>query len=128
MSVQIAVSYGELIDKITILEIKFTRITDVAKHANIERELAVLNDAWLQVGANPEVVAGLRAELKSINESLWEIEDQIRQQEADKSFDQGFISLARSVYRMNDARAVVKRSINDRLGSALVEEKSYQRY
>ncbi len=128
MSVQIAVSYGELIDKITILEIKFTRITDVAKHANIERELAVLNDAWLQVGANPEVVAGLRAELKSINESLWEIEDQIRQQEADKSFDQGFISLARSVYRMNDARAVVKRSINDRLGSALIEEKSYQRY
>ncbi len=128
MSVQIAVSYGELIDKITILEIKFTRITDVAKHANIERELAVLNDAWLQVGAIPEAVAGMRAELKSINESLWEIEDQIRQQEADKSFDQGFISLARSVYRMNDARAVVKRSINDRLGSALIEEKSYQRY
>ncbi len=128
MSVQIAVSYGELIDKITILEIKFTRITDVAKHANIERELAVLNDAWLRVGVNPEVVAGLRAELKSINESLWEIEDQIRQQEADKSFDQGFISLARSVYRMNDARAAVKRSINDRLGSALIEEKSYQRY
>jgi Family of unknown function (DUF6165) len=128
MSVQIEVSFGELIDKLTILEIKFERIPDPAKRLNIERELAILNDAWMRVGVDPEAVAEMRAELKSINERLWEIEDRIRQKEADGAFDGDFIELARCVYRTNDERSVVKRAINDRLGSGLVEEKSYRPY
>jgi len=128
MSVQIDVSYGELIDKITILEIKFERIGDAEKLKNIERELAILNDAWLRTGVDPEVIVGQRADLKAINETLWDIEDRIRQKEADKSFDQDFIEIARSVYRANDERSRVKRAINERLGSSLVEEKSYQPY
>jgi Family of unknown function (DUF6165) len=128
MSVKIEVSFGELIDKLTILEIKFERISDPAKRLNIERELAILNDAWLRVGVDPEAIAEMRAELRSINERLWEIEDRIRQKEADRSFDAGFVELARRVYRTNDERSVVKRAINDRLGSTLVEEKSYQPY
>ena len=128
MSVQIDVSYGELIDKITILEIKFARIADTAKLENIERELATLNDAWLRIGIDFETVASERAELKTINEKLWDIEDRIRRKEAEKAFDEDFIELARSVYHTNDDRSRVKRAINDRLGSRLVEEKSYQPY
>lgn len=128
MSIQINISYGELIDKITILEIKFERIGDAAKLENIQRELAVLNDAWLRVGVDPEKVGNERAELKSINERLWDIEDQIRLKEANRAFDDEFIELARSVYRTNDERARVKREINNCLGSNLIEEKSYQPY
>ena len=128
MSVQIEVSYGELIDKLTILEIKFERIVDAAKRANIERDLALLNDAWLRVGVNPDIIGAERAQLKSINERLWDIEDRIRRKEADNAFDDDFIEIARSVYRTNDERSAVKRAINDRLGSGLVEEKSYQPY
>ena len=128
MSVRIDVSYRELIDKITILEIKFERITDAAKLANVERELAILNDAWLRIGVDPENVGAEREALKAINERLWDIEDRIRRKEADRAFDDEFVELARSVYRTNDDRSRVKRAINDRLGSDLVEEKSYQRY
>ncbi len=128
MSVRIDVSYGELVDKITILEIKFERIANPAKRANVQRELAVLNDAWPRLGIDPEVIAVLRAQLKSINEKLWDIEDQIRCKEADKSFDESFVELARSVYRTNDERSRIKRALNERLGSNLVEEKSYQPY
>ena len=128
MSVQIDVSYGELIDKITILEIKFERIPQAEKLQNIQRELAILTEAWLNSGVDLEAVAAERAELKAINEKLWDIEDQIRRKEAANSFDKDFIEIARSVYRTNDERSAVKRTINDRFGSGLVEEKSYQSY
>jgi len=128
MSIEIEISYGELIDKITILEIKFDRIADAAKRANVERELAVLHDAWMRAGISPQTVETQRQQLKATNEKLWVIEDAIREKEAAGSFDQAFIDLARSVYLTNDERAALKRSINERLGSGLVEEKSYQPY
>jgi len=128
MSIKIDISYGELIDKITILEIKFERIRDPEKRANVERELAVLNDAWMRAGVGPDLIAEERARLKMTNEKLWDIEDAIRDKELAREFDAGFTELARNVYRTNDERAAVKRIINDRLGSELVEEKSYQPY
>ena len=128
MSVEIEVSYGELVDKITILEIKFERITDAAKLQNIQHELAILTQAWINSGVDLEAVAEERRALKIINEKLWDIEDEIRRKEAAKSFDNEFVEIARSVYRTNDERSVVKRAINDRFGSNLVEEKSYQPY
>ncbi|MFP6682974.1 MAG: DUF6165 family protein [Gammaproteobacteria bacterium] len=128
MSVKIDVSYGELIDKITILEIKSARITEVRKLENIERELTILTEAWRNSGVDQGAVGAERAALKTINENLWDIEDRIRRKEAEQLFDQGFIELARSVYRTNDERSIVKRAINDRFGSSLVEEKSYQSY
>ena len=128
MSVKIDVSYGELIDKITILEIKSARITEARKLENIERELTILTEAWRNSGVDQNAVGAERAALKTINENLWDIEDRIRRKEAEQLFDQGFIELARSVYRTNDERSIVKRAINDRFGSSLVEEKSYQPY
>jgi len=122
------VSFGELIDKITILEIKSERIPDAAKLVNVRRELELLETTW---AASPQAVndiSGERAELKKINEALWEIEDEIRLKEADGAFDARFIELARAVYVTNDERAAVKRKINDRLGSEIVEEKSYADY
>ena len=128
MSIQIPISYGELIDKITILEIKFARIDEPAKRANVEHELAVLTDAWREAGVPPERIAQERQQLKATNERLWDIEDAIREKEAAKAFDDEFTELARSVYLTNDERAALKRVINERLGSVLVEEKSYQPY
>lgn len=128
MSIRIPISYGELIDKITILEIKYARIDDPAKRANVERELAVLTDSWLNAGVDPATIEHTRAELKTVNERLWDIEDAIREKEAAKTFDESFLELARSVYQTNDKRAALKRVINDALGSDLVEEKSYQAY
>lgn len=128
MSIQIPISYGELIDKITILEIKFARIDDSAKRANVERELAVLSDVWQRADVDPARINEPREQLKAINERLWDIEDAIREKEADRTFDDGFVQLARSVYLTNDERAALKRLINERLGSDLVEEKSYQSY
>ncbi len=128
MSVKIDISYGELIDKITILEIKSERITEARKLENIERELTILTEAWRNSGVDQDGIGAERAALKAINENLWDIEDQIRRKEAEQSFDQGFVELARSVYRTNDERSTVKRAINDRFGSSLVEEKSYQPY
>lgn len=122
------VSFGELIDKITILEIKSERITDASKLANVRDELQMLDRLW-QLDANSRIdVAAERAELKRINEALWEIEDEIRLKERDQAFDARFIELARAVYHTNDQRAAVKRTINLKLGSRLVEEKSYQDY
>jgi hypothetical protein len=128
MSIFVDVSYGELIDKITILEIKLERINDPAKLENVKRELSGLNDAWQRAPCDPLEVARERALLKATNEALWDIEDNIRRKEAAAVFDEEFIELARSVYRTNDERAAYKRVINDRLGSILVEEKSYQLY
>ena len=126
--IRVPVSFGELIDKITILEIKAERIADPAKVENVRRELDALGGAWSQSPASATDIAELRAALKAINEKLWDIEDDIREKEHAQSFDAGFVSLARSVYFENDERARLKREINTALGSALVEEKSYRDY
>ena len=122
------VSFGELIDKITILEIKAERIGDAAKLANVRRELDLLNGTWAAHPASATDISDLRAALRVVNERLWVIEDDIRIKEKRQEFDAVFIRLARSVYFENDERARIKRAINERLGSTLVEEKSYQDY
>jgi hypothetical protein len=122
---------GELIDKITILEIKTERMTDPAKVRNVRIELATLTavrDRALPPPAALPELPRLTAELKRVNEALWEIEDQVRDCERNKDFGPTFIELARSVYRRNDQRSVLKREINTLLGSPLIEEKSYARY
>ncbi len=126
--IRVPVSFGELIDKITILEIKAERITDAAKVENVRRELDALDGAWRASPASATDIADLRGALKRINEKLWDIEDDIREKEHAQSFDAGFVTLARSVYFENDERARLKREINTALGSALVEEKSYRDY
>jgi hypothetical protein len=122
------VSFGELIDKITILEIKSERIADPAKLDNVRRELELLRDTWRAHPASGIDIANLQASLKQVNERLWVIEDDIRIQEQRQLFDAMFIKLARAVYFENDERAALKRQINQQLGSTLVEEKSYQDY
>jgi hypothetical protein len=122
------ISFGELLDKITILEIKSERITDAHKLANVRDELQLLDALWSRDAASRIDIATERAELKRINEALWDIEDEIRVKERGRAFDARFIELARAVYRTNDERAAVKRAINVKLGSRLVEEKSYQDY
>jgi hypothetical protein len=122
------ISHGELIDKITILEIKSERMSDPAKLANVRRELDLLNAIWSTDDAAKIDIADLRQALKTVNERLWVIEDDIRLQEKAQDFGAEFIRLARAVYFENDDRAKIKREINLRLGSQLVEEKSYQDY
>ena len=124
----VPVSFGELLDKIAILQIKSERMTDPAKLANVRNELEALEKTWLAHPAAGNDIAELRAQLKAVNERLWEIEDDIRLKEKAQAFDDGFIQLARSVYFENDERARVKKAINLALGSAYVEEKSYQDY
>jgi hypothetical protein len=119
------VSWGELLDKITILQIKQERIADAAKRANVTTELKALS-AIADVAMAQ--AAALLAGLKAVNEELWEIEDRIRDKERARAFDAEFIELARAVYVTNDRRADLKRQMNTLLGSALVEEKSYQPY
>ncbi|KQZ74666.1 hypothetical protein I6J77_07235 [Rhodanobacter sp. FDAARGOS 1247] len=126
--IQTPVSYGELIDKITILEIKSRRIADEAKLANVRNELDLLNATWANDAASQTDISDERARLLAVNELLWDIEDQIRLKERAQAFDQEFIELARAVYFRNDERAAFKREINLKLGSQLVEEKSYQDY
>ena len=128
MSIQIDISVGELLDKITILEIKRERISDTVKLENINRELLLLTQQW-QSSAYKDV--GLDQEkqaLKQVNEKLWDIEDEIRLKEKQKQFDDEFIQLARSVYITNDERATIKHDINTKTGSVLQEEKSYSDY
>ena len=119
----VQVSWGELIDKMTILEIKEKRLILSEAVANVRRELTAVRMVVQNIQS--EQLALLANELKAINEDLWEIEDKIRTKEAAKSFDQEFIELARSVYRRNDERAAIKREINKLLNSEIVEEKSY---
>ena len=122
------VSIGELIDKITILEIKSQQIRDSAKLANVRTELDLLNATWAAHPASQTDITDERARLLAVNQALWDIEDHIRLKEKAQAFDAEFIELARSVYFRNDERAAVKREINLKLGSQLVEEKSYQDY
>ena len=126
--IQVPVSHGELIDKITILQIKSERIADEAKLANVRTELDMLEATWAADAAAATDISDERARLKAVNEALWDIEDAIRLKEKARAFDAEFIELARSVYFRNDERAAVKREINLKLGSQLVEEKSYQDY
>ena len=126
--IQVPVSPGEVLDKITILEIKSERISDAGKLANVKRELELLQASWAQSVDEDETVQRIHGELKAINEALWEIEDDIRDKERAREFDQVFIELARSVYVTNDQRADAKKELNLYLGSEIVEEKSYQDY
>ncbi|MGY6553948.1 MAG: DUF6165 family protein [Wenzhouxiangella sp.] len=122
------VSPGELLDKLTILDIKAERIGDPAKLANVQRELGLLGQVWNQSGLETAAVRELRAQLKLVNEKLWEIEDDIRDEERAGRFGARFIELARAVYVTNDERAAIKKMINQTLGSVIVEEKSYRDY
>ena len=126
--IHVPVSPGEVLDKITILEIKSERIDDAGKLANVKRELELLQSSWQESVEEDDTVRRIHAKLKSINEDLWEIEDDIRDKERAKEFDQRFIDLARSVYVTNDRRAEAKKELNIYLGSEIVEEKSYQDY
>ena len=124
----IPISPGELLDKITILEIKSERIDSAEKKANVDKELGMLNQVWNDALNEDDALQKMRSELKAINENLWVIEDDIRDEERDKRFSERFIELARSVYVTNDQRADVKKRINLHLKSDIVEEKSYQDY
>jgi len=124
----VPVSWGELLDKVAILEIKRLRLREPAAVANTERELAALAPPLAALEPAPPGLAELRAALAAVNQRLWTIEDQIRAREAAGDFGPGFISLARSVYRENDERGRIKRAINVLLGSRLIEEKQYSAY
>jgi hypothetical protein len=124
----IEVSWGELIDKITILEIKEQRLSSPAAAENVRRELAALTRVYGQLAASPAALDGLKQELKVLNGALWDIENRTRAKEAAKTFDQEFIELTRSVYLNNDKRAAIKRRINELLSSGLIEEKEYTSY
>lgn len=124
----VPVSFGELLDKIAILQIKSERMSDAAKLANVRNELSALDTTWAAHPASKQDIAALRADLKAVNERLWVIEDDIRLQEKAQAFDAEFVRLARAVYFENDTRARIKKDINLALGSSYVEEKSYQDY
>jgi hypothetical protein len=124
----IQVSWGELIDKITILEIKERQLKSEVAAANVRRELIALVSIADKVLSQQTHVATLKEQLRSVNEALWDIEDKIRAKEAAKSFDQEFVDLARSIYLNNDKRGDLKRQINVLLNSELIEEKQYAPY
>ena len=128
MSIKVELSVGELIDKISILQIKAERIIDRSKLENINKELDVLMSLWKDsINSNNNLESEIN-DLKAINEELWDIEDKIRDKERNQVFDKGFIELARAVYITNDKRADIKRIINSKTGSELIEEKSYSAY
>jgi|SRR5580658_1989448 hypothetical protein len=124
----VPVSPGELLDKITILRIKAARIDDAAKLANVKLELGLLEATWRDSGCAASALGQEEHALQRVNEQLWDIEDRIRDKEAKQIFDREFIELARAVYVCNDERAAIKKRINARLGSRIVEEKSYRQY
>jgi hypothetical protein len=126
--IKVPISPGELLDKITILRIKSTRMSDPQKVANVRMELQALEETWR---ASAFARAGIEADVNAlleVNERLWLIEDGIRDKERAQAFDAEFIRLARAVYFENDERAAIKRRINLKLGSSIVEEKSYAEY
>ncbi|MGO9425237.1 MAG: DUF6165 family protein [Steroidobacteraceae bacterium] len=126
--IKVPVSPGELLDKITILRIKSRRMTDAEKLANVRLELDALESLWSgSAYALIDVERDVNA-LLAVNERLWSIEDDIRDKERAQDFGADFIRLARAVYIENDERAAIKRRLNLKLGSALIEEKSYREY
>jgi hypothetical protein len=124
----VPISPGELLDRITILRIKAARMTDPVKLANVRLELELLERTWaVTPRASVDLAADIGA-LQAVNERLWDIEDGIREKERAQDFGPGFVELARSVYFENDERAAIKKRINSKLGSRIVEEKSYEDY
>lgn len=119
------VSWGELIDKITILQIKKERILTVSAQANVEKELHYLLGIVANARGLSELIKTLQINLRVVNTKLWDVEDEIRLKESTQEFDEVFVALARSVYKLNDQRAQIKRDINMLLSSELIEEKSY---
>ena len=128
MNIKVDISPGELIDKMTILEIKLSNISDKNKLKNIQSEYDVIRGTYLQSIPPTEGLTRLVSELKAVNETLWVIEDDIRECERCNEFGHKFIELARSVYKTNDRRAILKRRINMLLDSSIIEEKSYRSY
>jgi hypothetical protein len=128
MAVLVPVSWGEVIDKITILEIKSERLSDPAKLANVRHELDLLTAVREREFPDHRALAEIAARLKAVNATLWDVEDAIREEERAGRFGARFVELARAVYVTNDRRAALKRDINTLLGSALIEEKSYAPY
>jgi len=128
MALKVNVSVGEFLDKMTILEIKSERMKNEDKLRNVNRELGLLRDIWAASPLSGTDTGDLVPRLKAVNERLWDIEDDIRRQEAAGTFGDEFIRLARSVYEQNDERARLKYELNQLLGSDLVEEKEYPGY
>jgi len=128
MKILAEISAGELVDKVTILEIKAERLESRSALKNVATERTALEARLNPILADHPSLTQLKADLKTINETLWEIEDDIRQKESSKEFGSEFIQLARSVYFENDKRSKVKRAINELLGSEIIEEKSYSDY
>lgn len=124
----VPLSPGEMLDKITILRIKAARMQDPDKVANVKHELGLLEKTWQDSGAAAVNLGTAEADLTRVNEKLWVIEDEIRDEERAKRFTEKFIELARAVYFTNDERAAIKKRVNTLLGSSIVEEKSYQQY
>jgi hypothetical protein len=123
----VPVSWGELIDKITILEIKNSKIESIDSINNIQKELKELSNI-AEINKLPEKIIFLKRDLTDINLKLWAVEDEIREKDFKSQFDEEFIELAKSVYRLNDVRAQIKKSINLSLQSELIEEKSYKNF
>ena len=123
--VKIPVSVGELVDKLTILEIKRARMSDPIKVRNVATEYALLQAVLEGAVTTSPLVVVLMAQLQHLNQQLWEVEDALRLAESEQRFDERFVALARSVYKLNDQRAATKRAINELVGSPLMEEKSY---
>jgi len=124
----VPISPGELLDKITILRIKSSRLTDAAQRAHVELELGLLLETWRACGCEARSLPHEEQALERVNERLWDIEDRIREKESARCFDAEFIELARSVYLANDERAAIKKRINLHFRSRIVEEKSYRPY
>ncbi|MCZ6885830.1 MAG: DUF6165 family protein [Alphaproteobacteria bacterium] len=127
-AITIPISPGEVVDRLTILEIKSERISDKTKLVDVHHELGKLLEAAKSAIPDSQDMRALRAELKAVNEELWVIEDDIRQCERERDFGATFIALARAVYKTNDQRADLKRRINEALGSDIMEQKSYAPY
>ena len=124
----VSISWGELFDKITILQIKYKTLNSQEASRNVEKELKLLETIYERNFMDEPQANKLKKELAQTNKKLWEIEDRIREKEKNKTFDSEFIQLARSVYLTNDERSAIKRRINDVFESELVEEKSYSKY
>lgn len=128
MNPTVSISWGELIDRLTILEIKAERLSDEAARTRVARELAALSDMADSAAAREPRVLALKNALQEVNETLWSIEDEIRQKESRQQFDADFIRLARAIYQNNDQRGRLKREINLLLQSDIGEEKQYTKY
>ena len=128
MIVKIPVSVGELVDKITILEIKNKKIKDIKKLSNIKLELKLLNEFFRKKKLNTKLIKKLKNYLYNVNLKLWNVEDKLRDHEYKNKFNHNFVKLARKVYFLNDKRSKIKKDINESVGSKIIEEKSYKEY